>query len=147
MAGYCGSEPVAAVGDPPRDKNNRDGRSQAPPNRKQEIRQQTKDGKDHPKDFSLHAIIVGQTCLIIRVTSVTRRGAARVDSVRLTSAVLGSGRKFTKSPYGLRPPRGTAPPRSGVAPQGHLTGAAPDSKTESVAGKTSSALPSPCLLR
>ena len=52
-------EPVAAIRYPPGEEKNGDGRKKAPPNRKQEIRDDPQDGKDNPEDFSFHELIVG----------------------------------------------------------------------------------------
>ena len=53
------SEPLAPIGNPPRDKDNRNGGGQAPPNRQQKIREQAEQREDNPKDFPFHRIIVG----------------------------------------------------------------------------------------
>ena len=63
------SEPVTAVGDPPCDVEDGDGRSQAPPNGQQKIREQAERCEDHPEDFPFHGVIVGA-----RVPQVSRAG-------------------------------------------------------------------------
>src|ERR1035437_2594785 len=47
-------EPVAAVGYPPCDEKDRNGGGEGPPERKQEISQQTEQHEDRPEYFSLH---------------------------------------------------------------------------------------------
>jgi hypothetical protein len=53
-----GSEPVAAISDPPTHKNYRDGGQQRPPKRKYEISRQAQYGEADPEDLSLHAPIL-----------------------------------------------------------------------------------------
>src|ERR1700674_2810343 len=53
-----GSEPVAAIGDPPTHKNYRDGGQQCPPKREYEISRQAQHGEADPEDLSLHGFIL-----------------------------------------------------------------------------------------
>lgn len=53
-----GLEPVAAVRDPPRNVENRNGRGQRPPQRQDQVRDQPQHKEGGPEDFSLHALIV-----------------------------------------------------------------------------------------
>ena len=47
-------EPVAAVGDPPGDDENRDGRGEGPPEGQKEIGEKVQQDEDHPEYFFLH---------------------------------------------------------------------------------------------
>ena len=47
-------EPIAFVGDPPAQKTDRDGRNQAPPERQNEIGDQTQHSESEPEDLSFH---------------------------------------------------------------------------------------------
>src|ERR1700722_18493131 len=47
-------EPVAAIGHPPTESENRNGRGEGPPERKSEIGHQTQDGESCPEDLSFH---------------------------------------------------------------------------------------------
>jgi hypothetical protein len=60
----CGdSEPIAAIGNPPCDKENGNSRGQTQPKRKQKIREQPEHCEDQPEDFPLHEVIVGHRTL------------------------------------------------------------------------------------
>lgn len=47
-------EPIAAVGDPPADDDDRNGGSDAPPERQDHIRQQAKHSEGNPEDLFFH---------------------------------------------------------------------------------------------
>lgn len=51
-------EPVGAIGDPPREIGDGDGRGQCPPQRQEEIGEQAEHEEDGPKDLALHFWIV-----------------------------------------------------------------------------------------
>src|SRR5271165_4247389 len=77
-------EPVATVGDPPGDEDDGNRRAQSPPERQQEIRQQTQKHKDHPEDFSLHRKIV-----LTLVVDKLGRSRSSTDSPALTPMAAG----------------------------------------------------------
>src|SRR5579863_223952 len=52
-------EPFAAISDPPCNEYDWDGCSDAPPQRQQEVRQQTQEDEHRPEDLALHEAIVG----------------------------------------------------------------------------------------
>ena len=52
------SEPVAAIGHPPGDIEDGDGRGDRPPQGQDEVRHQAQHGEDHPENLALHWIIV-----------------------------------------------------------------------------------------
>src|SRR5437588_807831 len=97
---YCDAvrfvlEPLAAVRDPPGEKQNRDGRGQAPPNWEHEIREQAENSEHHPKDFSFDPLIVGECTLSLRVTTVTKSPSP--ISLQLQISEAGVSNKSTKS--------------------------------------------------
>lgn len=51
-------EPVAAVGNPPTQNSNGQGRRQGPPNWEDEIRDHTEDRETDPENLPLHAFIL-----------------------------------------------------------------------------------------
>jgi hypothetical protein len=58
LAAYVHSEPVAAIGYPPADPNNGDGRAQRPPERKQHVGEHAEQCEADPENLALHAVIV-----------------------------------------------------------------------------------------
>jgi len=51
-------EPAASISNPPRNEKDGNRRGKGPPERQQEVRQQSKKDEDHPEDLSLHLTIV-----------------------------------------------------------------------------------------
>src|ERR1700676_214204 len=49
-------KPAAAIGDPPRNVADRDGRGERPPEWKQEIRKQSEHREGEPEDLALHIV-------------------------------------------------------------------------------------------
>jgi hypothetical protein len=49
-------EPITAIGYPPTQEENRDGRSQRPPEWQNEISYQPQGDESDPKDFSFHSL-------------------------------------------------------------------------------------------
>ena len=58
MAAVPVLEPIAAVGDPPGNIGDRDGRAQGPPERQKKIGEQAEDDEREPEDLALHVWIV-----------------------------------------------------------------------------------------
>jgi hypothetical protein len=63
-----GSEPAAAICQPPTYQANRNRRSKCPPQWQAEIRDDTQDGESSPEDFPLHSSILDSNVVSIRWT-------------------------------------------------------------------------------
>ena len=63
-----GSEPAAAICQPPTYQANRNRRSKCPPQWQAEIRDDTQDGESSPEDFPFHSSILDSNVLSIRWT-------------------------------------------------------------------------------
>lgn len=57
-SGWRNSEPVAAVGDPPADPDDGDGRGQGPPEWENDVGENAEHGEADPENFALHWAIV-----------------------------------------------------------------------------------------
>jgi hypothetical protein len=62
-------KPIAPIRNPPRHKQNWNGRAKRPPEWQQKICQQAKQHEDHPEYLSLHKKIVSETTSVSRCES------------------------------------------------------------------------------